>query len=233
MILLNKLKEENFMIQINNQNQLRDLEAEYINDQISRLPEYIETQKQEITNKLIEYQNNHRKAIYDKSGNLIGEKIILNPLVISNYFFKSVTPISSQIPEYNAEKLGIVYDYYLYLITEINDKIGNFPSSLTSFCKLAGITLSTLRNYRNSNDIHMRNIVEKIYDQVNDENVTMSQMGVVKERSTMFKMRSQNEVTEKVAPNVNVNYTEIVDTAAVLDRINKHRAFVEKKNQGK
>ena len=230
---MSNLKDSNLEIQVNNQNDLRALEAEYVNAEISKLPQYIEEQKQEIVGKLVEYQDNHTEFIRDKDGNIVGKRIRVIPMVISNYFFKSVCPITSQIPEYNAEKLGIVFDYYLYLVGEINDKIGNYPSSLTSFCRLAGITMNTLRNYKNSTDINMRNVVEKIYDQISDENVTMSQMGVVKERSTIFKMKSQNEVTEKVTPNVNINYTEIVDTTAINDRINKYRNFIDKKNKRK
>ena len=60
-----------------------------------------------------------------------------------------------------------------------------------------------------------------------------SQMGRVKERSTIFKMKSQNDVTEAATPNVNINYTEIVDTTKVNDRINKYKSFIDKKNKGK
>lgn len=226
---MNKLKEDNLEVQIQNQNDLRELEVEYITNKIGELPQYIEEQKKQITKDLIEYSKSHTVEKTDRYGNVI-EYTKMNPLVITNYFFKSINPISSQIPEYNAEKLGIVFDYYCYIIMEINDKVGNFPSSLTTFCKLAGITLNTLRNYKNSPDIHMRNIVEKIYDQVSDENVTMSQLAMVKERSTIFKMKSQNDVTEAVKPNVNINYTEIVDTTAVNNRLNKYKAFLDKKN---
>lgn len=230
---MKKLAEDNLLIQKENQNQLRELETQYISNKIELLPQYIEEQKEKICHEIIEYANSHKETIYDRNGNPLYERVKMNPLVISNYFFKSVCPISSQIPEYNAEKLGIVFDYYMYIIAEINDKFGNYPSSLTSFCKLAGITTSTLRNYKNSPDLHMRNLVEKIYDQIGDENITMSQMGIVKERSTIFKMKSQNEITEKVTPNVNINYTEIVDTTAAKARIDKYKSFIDSKSKGK
>ena len=130
---------------------------------------------------------------------------------------------------YNAEKLGLVFDYYMYLISEVNDKIGNYPSSLTSFCKLAGITLNTLRSYRSSDDLNMRIIAEKIYDQVGDENITMSQMGITKERSTMFKLRSQNEITEAQRPTVSINFNEQINTEQIEDRIKKYQSLAAKK----
>ena len=79
----------------------------------------------------------------------------------------------------------------------------------------------------------MRNVVEKIYDQIGDDNITMSQMGIVKERSTMFKLKSQNEVTEKPTPNININYTEVVDKSIANERINKYKNFLDVKNMEK
>lgn len=231
---MNNLKDYNAQIEVQNQNNLRELEVDYINDKIAQLPMYLEEKKKEITDELIKFKEEHTIPFaWDKAGEPTSYGVELKPLVIQNYFFKSINPISSAIPEYNAEKLGLVFDYYNYILTEINDKIGNYPSSLITFCKLAGISTSTLRQYKNSADINMRNVVEKIYDQVSDENVTLSQMGRVKERSTIFKMKSQNDVTETVTPNVNINYTEIVDTTKVNDRINKYKSFIDKKNKGK
>ena len=156
----------------------------------------------------------------------------INPLVITNYFFKPIIPITSQEPVYNAEKLGMVFDYYCELLAEVNDKIGNFPSSLTLFCKFAGITLSTLRRYKSSEDYSMRVVAEKIYDQIGDENITMSQMGVVREKSTIFKMKAQNEITEKVQPNVNISVKAIdVDFDKINERIANYSNFTKKKGK--
>ena len=56
---------------------------------------------------------------------------------------------------------------------------------------------------------------------------------MVKERSTIFRLKSQNEVTEAVTPNVNINYTEVVDKTAVSNRIAKYKQFIDKKGKGK
>lgn len=125
----------------------------------------------------------------------------------------------------------MVFDYYCEILAEVNDKIGDYPSSLTSFCKMAGITLNTLRNYRNSEDYNMRVIAEKIYDQIGDENVTMSQMGVVRERSTIFKMKAQNEMVEKVQPQVKVNVNAEVDMDRIQRNLDKYKNFAIKKDK--
>ena len=227
-----KNKEKNLEIQVSNQNKLRDLEKMYVEDKIDTMFETIEEKKQELVKEMIQYAEKHTKeSKWDKDGNPIDYTVEINPLVINNYFFKSIVPITSQEPQYNGEKLGMVFDYYCEILAEVNDRIGNFPSSLTSFCKLAGITLQTLRNYRNSSDYGLRVVAEKIYDQIGDENITMSQMGVLRERSTIFKMKAQNEIVEKEQPKVSINITEKPDMERIEERLNKYKMFASKKGK--
>lgn len=229
---MKKIKEDNFEIQKQNQNDLRDLEQFYVEGKVDNMMETIQTQKQELVNKMIEYANRHNKPVkWDKEGEPVAWKVNVNPLIINNYFFKPIVPISSQEPIYNAEKLGMVFDYYCEILAEVNDKIGDYPSSLTSFCKMAGITSATLRNYKNSDDYNMRIIVEKIYDQIGDENVTMSQLGNVRERSTIFKMKAQNEMVEKVQPQVKVNIVEMPDMDKINEKLDKYKRFAIKKDK--
>lgn len=227
-----KIKEKNNEIQLSNQNKLRELEEKFVEDKIDNMFKNIEQKKNELVAEMVDYAERHTKECkWDKDGNPLDYTVEINPLVITNYFFKSIVPITSQEPQYNAEKLGMVFDYYCELLAEVNDKIGNFPSSLTSFCKLAGITLSTLRSYRNSSDYSLRIVADKIYDQIGDENITMSQMGVVRERSTIFKMKAQNEIIEKEQPKVNINITEKPDMERIEERLNKYKMFAIKKGK--
>ena len=227
-----KLKQSNLEIQKQNQNDLRELEQFYTENKIDNLFANIEGKKQELVQDMIKYAKEHEKPVkWNSDGYPIGKKIEINPLVINNYFFKSIVPIGSQEPIYNAEKLSMVFEYYCDILAEVNDKIGNYPSSLTSFCKLAGITSNTLRSYKNSTDYNMRVVAEKIYDQIGDENVTMSQMGVVKERSTMFKMKAQNEMVEKVQPQEKINVNVDIDLDKINERLNKYKQFASKKEK--
>ena len=217
-------------IMINNQNNLRDLEQFYNENKVDNMLAIIDQKKEQICNEIIEYaEQNAKPCKWDKDGNVLQYDTKIKPIVINNYFFKPIVPIGNVEPMYNAEKLSMVFDYYCYILAEVNDKIGDFPSSLTSFCKLAGITLSTLRTYKNSNDLSMRIVVEKIYDQIGDVNISMSQLGIVKERTTLFKMKSENELVEKQQPNVNINITEQVDMEQIADRISKYKVFAKKK----
>lgn len=230
--LRQKEKVSNLEIQKQNQNNLRELEQFYTENKIDTMFANIEEKKQQLVDEMIEYAKKHEvECKWNKDGVPIDWKVEINPIVINNYFFKSIVPIGCQEPIYNAEKLSMVFDYYCDILAEVNDKIGNYPSSLTSFCRLAGITFNTLRQYRNSDDYNMRIIADKIYDQIGDENVTMSQMGVVKERSTLFKMRSQNEMVEKAQPQVKVNVGVDIDYNKINEKLNKYKQFASKKEK--
>ena len=229
---MNKTKHNNYEIQKQNQNDLRELEQFYVEGKVDNMLDIIKEKKEELVQDMIKYANEHKKPVkWNKDGIPIGEKIVVNPLIINNYFFKPIVPIGCQEPVYNAEKLSMVFDYYCDILAEVNDKIGYYPSSLTSFCKLSSITLQTLRNYRNSEDYNMRVIAEKIYDQIGDENVTMAQLGNLKERSTLFKLKSQNEMVEKVQPQVKVNVGVEVDLNKIQEKLDKYKRFASKKDK--
>lgn len=208
--------------------ELRELENFYVNGTVEDISKKIEELKEQKVEQMIEYAESHQKPIVSKSGLVVGTEVDYNPLVISNVFFKSICPISNAVPRYNAEKLGLVYEYYTYLITEVNDKIGNYPSSLAGFCKLAGLTTKELAGYKKSSDYDLRIVVDKIYDDIGNDNITMSQMGKAKENSTMFKLRTQNEIVEKSNPNINISYKEIIDTTKLNTNLDKYKKLLEK-----
>lgn len=214
------------------QNDIRKLEEIYVNGNFELMMSEIDKKKEELVEDMIKYANEHIVACkWDKDGEPIAFRTNYNPIVVTNHYFKPIIPINCQEPLYNAEKLTMVFDYYCELLANINDKIGYLPPSLTSFCKLAGITTTTLRNYRNSSDLNMRIIANKIYDQIGDENLTMSQLGMVNERSTIFKMKAQNEMIEKEQPKLVVNITEKPDLDRINERLNKYSQYSEKKGK--
>lgn len=220
-----KLKKNEIITQ--QRSELSELEQFFANGTVNDIDTKLEVIKQEKVNQMIEYAKQHEKDIYNlKTGDVIGTRVDMNPLVVNNLFFKTICPIGCKVPVYTPEKLSLIYDYYLYLLTEVNDKIGNFPSSLASFCKLAGITTRDLRTYRNSPDIDMRNIAEKIYDEIGDNNLSMAQLGIVKGTPTQFKLKTQNEMVEKSVPNVNITYKEVVNVDKMNKNIEKYRAML-------
>ena len=229
---MNTIRDKQSEIDENNKIKVRKLEEFYVNGTVSDLIPELNKQKEKMVEKMIEYAEKNEVACkWDKDGNPIDHTIEIKPIVINNYFFKSIVPLGSKIPTYSAEQIAMAFDYYMDIITNINVHIGNYPTSLTTFCKFLGISMTTLRNYRNSEDIDMRNIVEKIYDQIGEENLTMSQMGVAKEKSTLFRLKTQNEIVEKATPNVNITYKTTIDKDALENKLDKYKALLNKKEE--
>lgn len=226
---MSSVKDKNMAIMQKNKNDLRDIEEFYVNGTVENLLSKLNELKEQKTSEIIAYVNDNQHPILNKYGEVVDYRTIMKPVVINNYFFKSICPLGNKIPVYNAEKLAIVFDYYQFLITQINELAGNFPPSLTGFCKLAGISTNTLREYKNSSDIEMRNVVEKIYDQLGDDNLTMSQLGQVKEKSTIFKLEAQHEIVKKNQPNVNITYKEVINTDRLNSNLEKYKSLINKK----
>lgn len=212
--------------------EIRKLEEMYVNGTVEEMLSELDRRKEELIDKMVKYAKENEVACkWDKDGKPIDYEVEIKPVVINHYFFKSIIPIGNVIPKYNAEQLALAFDYYMELISDINVYIGAYPSSLVTFCKFLGISLSTLRTYRNSPDINMRNIVEKIYDQIGEENLTMSQMGVSKEKSTMFRLKTQNEIVEKTAPNIKINYNATINKEDMEDKLEKYKSFLSKREE--
>ena len=210
------------------QQNIRELENFFVNGTVSDITNTLETLKNEKINQMVEYARSHEKPIINfKTNEVVDVKVEMNPIVINNMFFKTICPLGSKTPLYNAEQMALLYEYYLELVTQVNDKIGDFPTSLASFCKLIGITTRELKEYRNSYDMDMRTIVEKIYDEIGDNNLSMAQLGIVKGTPTVFKLKAQNEMVEKNAPNVNITLKQTVDPNVFNERLERYKDLLK------
>lgn len=207
-------------------NDVRVLEEFYVDGKVSDLDKTIDKMKKETVKGMLDYANKHTKPLLNRKGDEIGNFVDYNPVVVGEEFFKPIVPLRGKMPKYSAEKLGLVYDYYNYLISEVNDKIGVYPASLGGFCKLAGITMSELKRYKNSDDFDLRTTTEKIYDEIGDSNLTLSQMGKARETSTLFKLKAEHEITEKKSPNVNISVKQGIDTSGIDSIIANYREAI-------
>lgn len=219
-------KEKTKYIQLGNKQNVVDLENFYVNATMDNLPQIVEKKKSEIVEQLNTFQEQHVEVAYDKYGN---EMKKVNPYLVSTYFFKSVNPLANTEPEYSSEKLSIVWSLYMYLVEQVNMNIAPFQPTLTHFCKFAGISLGTLRNYRNNGDMQMRILIDKIYDETYDSNMYLAQSGNLNGRSTQFRMKSENEVQEKPQVKVNVNVSENIDLDKINSRLAQYNQFSKKK----
>lgn len=191
------------------------------------LEKAVEEKRKEIENKLIKFFDENKSKKYNKDG-VAYDVPNTNPIVIQKYFFQSINPLVNVEPKYSAEKLGIVWQLYEEMIGKISAKIGVIVPSLSNFCNFAGIRLSTFKQYKQSVDEDMRIVVEKIEDGCFDSNLTLAQLGYIKERSTVYRMKSEQERVEKEMPAIHI-HNEGVDLGDINRRLQELKGFKEKK----
>ena len=95
---LREERERNRDIERKNKRNLRELEQVYVNGTLSNLKEIVEEKKKELEDKLIRYSEENKTTRYTKQGEAY-EIPNLNPIIIQNYFFKSINPIGNREPE--------------------------------------------------------------------------------------------------------------------------------------
>lgn len=205
---------------------ISELEQFYVDATISNLPEIVEKRKEETVNKLQEFQEKYVSTREDKMGNEIK---VVNPYLISTYFFKTINPFHTKVPQYSAEKLAIVWELYMYLVEQVNMNIAPFNPTISHFCKFAGITLYTFNSYKVSGNEDLMIICQKICDETMSGNFEMAQHKMLNEKTTMTRLKVENEIVEKSQPKVIVNINEEIDKDIINKRINKYREFTDKR----
>lgn len=220
---LREERETNRDIERKNKRNLRELEQVYVNGTLSNLKEIVEEKKKELEDKLIRYSEENRTTKYTKKGEAY-EIPNLNPIIIQNYFFKSINPIGNREPEYNAEKLAIIFELYSDIVSEINSKIGDFIPNISSFCLFAGITTQTFKNYKRSTDLDLRTIYEKINDYCFNSNLTLAQSGKLSEKSTIYRMKVEEDKSEKSEPQIHI-HADTLDMEMVNRRLKEIQDF--------
>ena len=211
---------DNKAIQLKNKQAVTDLQKFYVNGQLDNLETVIEERKNELVDKIIDYNLKFR----DEQTGLVANK----PYLVSTYFFKTINPLGNIEPEYSPEKLNLVFQLYMYLVEQVNIEIGDFIPTKTHFCQFAGITTATLNRYKSSPISEMRTIVDKIYDACFDSSMTMAQNKRFNEKTTIFRAKTELDVTEKPQTHVNIN-ANIVDINNINERLERLKAFNTKK----
>lgn len=225
---MGRTREYNEDVRIKNKQEVRLIEQEYVDEGLKVLMTNVEAKRHEIEEKLIAYSEKCKKTMYTKEGHKY-EVVNSNPILVQKYFFQSINPLVNVEPEYSAEKVGIIWQLYEEMIVRINAELGILMvPNLSGFCTFAGVRLSTFKKWRNSYDEGMRIVVEKIEDSCFDSNVMLAQMGELKERSTVYRMKSEQERIEKETPEVHI-HTEKVDLDEIRKRMKQLNGLSEKK----
>lgn len=214
--------------------ELQTLEKMFVSNQIDNLDMLLQEKQKEFESNMLKIENKLYTTDYDEEGKSIKKlnKQYKNPLVLNNYFLKSINPYKNIQPEYTAESLNAVFDLYCEILTEVNVRIGTLPPSISSFCKFAGISTYTFKGYKSSPEIEMRTIVDMIEDYCYDTSVSMSQGGFVKERSTVYRMKSEQERMEKEQQKVVIN-AKSVNIGEVQEKIKRIQELKKYNNKNK
>lgn len=197
-----------------------------LNIETDSLDKVITKKESELDTLLKEFAEKHVVYQVDKAGNEINAT---NPYLVSTYFFKPINPLENVEPIYTSEQLSKVYEYYSYVIEKINLEIMPFQPTIAHFCKFAGITVQKFNELKNSPNETMRILIEKINRDTYDANMLMAQHRKLAERSTIFRMKSENEVTEKTKPNVSIKMdASDIDISSINSKLREVRAIVNK-----
>lgn len=194
---------------------------------IENKQEMIKIEKEYSIEKVEEKLLERRKELEGKLKE-IAERENVNPILIERYFFQSINPLVNVEPEYSSEKVGIMWQIYEEMVARINEYAMYIPT-ISSFCNFIGIRVSTLKKWKCSADENMRIVVEKIEDSCYNANVMMSQVGALKERTTVYRMKSEQERIEKETPEIHVHNEVGLDLNAISKRINEIKELENKK----
>lgn len=112
---------------------------------------------------------------------------------------------------YTAYELGEALNIYIDMIAEIN-KVCKFPPSKGSFCALLGITTKTYDNYMvDPNKIDVMGLIDNY---ITTSKLTSSQLGELREISTIFELKAQHGFVEQQAPMV-IEHKKTTDIDAI------------------
>lgn len=217
--------------------ELQTLEKMFVEDKIDNLDILLKEKMNEFQNNMEYVRNKMYVTEIDKDGNE-KEKVITsyrNPAVLNEYLLKSINPYKNITPEYTAESLNAVFNLYCEIIAEVNAKLGTLAPSISSFCKFAGISTTTFKGYKSSPEDDLRNLIDIIEDYCYDTNVAMSQSGFIKERTTVYRMKSEQEKMEKEQQKVIINAKSVnigevqekIKRIQELQRFNNKNRFIE------
>lgn len=230
-----ELKEEvvnKKFLELEKKNEVVALEKFCVSATLDNLDDLMLQKEQELVNKLQEYQKLMIVEIKNDYGEVIDTiRKDYNPYLVSTFFFKSINPLSNIEPQYSSEKLAAVWSLYMHFIEQVNINVGPFQPTLSHFAKFAGISTYTLKSYRNSADIQMQTIANKIFDETFDSNVLLAQNKILSNRSTELRVKVENEVQEKPQVKVNVNVNQEVDLNQISARLNEISNFSKAKSK--
>ena len=177
-----------------------------------------------------EYQNNLKEIMEQKMFDLAYKlKHIEEGKSLSIIELKSLLSQKNTIglsPKYSTTELAILFEYYKQFIQQINEKTSYIPTK-EDFCSFAGISTTVYNNWKQSEDVERREIMQKIDDYLVDIHLSMAQRGDIREISTIFRAKAEFGMVEAQAPTVVKHEMEsdMKQILANIDAINSGKSL--------
>lgn len=132
------------------------------------------------------------KVLKEKDENgLTATKIL--PLIVK----RSLTDTVYTTKTFTPQELAIAFNIYVDMIDKINNYT-KFPPNKGTFCQMLGISRATYDNYMQDSDKY--EIMHIIDDYITTTILTSSQIGELRELSSMFTLKSNHGFVEATTP---------------------------------
>lgn len=110
---------------------------------------------------------------------------------------RSLNDIAYTTKTFTSQELAIAFNIYVDMINKINN-YAKFPPNKGTFCQMLGISRATYDNYMQ--DPEKCEIMRIIDDYITTTILTSSQIGELREISSMFTLKSNHGFVEATAP---------------------------------
>lgn len=129
---------------------------------------------------------------------------------------RSLTDIVNTTKTFTPQELAIAFNIYVDMIDKINNYT-KFPPNKGTFCQMLGISRATYDNYMQ--DPNKAEIMRIIDDYITTTILTSSQIGELRELSSMFTLKSGHGFVEATTPIV-IKHEKTKDIDDIRAKIN-------------
>lgn len=151
------------------------------------------------------------KVLKEKDDNgLTATKIL--PLIAK----RSLTDVANTTKTFTPQELAIAFNIYVEMIDKINNYT-KFPPNKGTFCQMLGISRATYDNYMQDSEKY--EIMHIIDDYITTTILTSSQIGELREISSMFTLKSGHGFVEATTPIV-IKHEKTKDIDDIRAKIN-------------
>lgn len=138
----------------------REMQAEMLDEMLSKFPEYIDKKAKDFAKQLNSYLEKHSEA-----GSYLPEDGTRIPMLeLTQHAFKPVIKSLSVSPQYGPEQIAVAFEYFAQCTLKMND-YNIYVPKIADFCRMLGISTNKFKSYKEtSSSEEMREICYMIED---------------------------------------------------------------------